>query len=55
MWVPGMGEDGQRKLKAASVLISRVGGLGGLVALNWQRRVWAGSCWRMAGSCSRRI
>lgn len=33
MWVPGVGEDGQRKLKAASVLISRVGGLGGLVAL----------------------
>jgi molybdopterin/thiamine biosynthesis adenylyltransferase len=33
MWVPGIGEEGQRKLKAASVLISRVGGLGGLVAL----------------------
>lgn len=33
MWVPGIGEDGQRKLKAASVLVSRVGGLGGLVAL----------------------
>jgi molybdopterin/thiamine biosynthesis adenylyltransferase len=33
MWVPGMGEDGQLKLKGASVLISRVGGLGGLVAL----------------------
>lgn len=32
MWVPGIGEEGQRKLKAASVLISRVGGLGGLVA-----------------------
>jgi molybdopterin/thiamine biosynthesis adenylyltransferase len=32
MWVPGVGEDGQRKLKAASVLITRVGGLGGLVA-----------------------
>lgn len=32
MWVPGIGEDGQRKLKAATVLISRVGGLGGLVA-----------------------
>jgi molybdopterin/thiamine biosynthesis adenylyltransferase len=32
MWVPGFGEDGQRKLKAASVLISRVGGLGGVVA-----------------------
>jgi hypothetical protein len=28
-----MGEEGQRKLKATSVLISRVGGLGGLVAL----------------------
>jgi molybdopterin-synthase adenylyltransferase len=33
MWVPGVGEEGQRKIKAASVLISRVGGLGGLVAL----------------------
>ncbi len=33
MWVPGVGEEGQRKLKAAAVLISRVGGLGGLVAL----------------------
>lgn len=33
MWVPGVGEEGQRKLKGASVLISRVGGLGGVVAL----------------------
>ncbi len=33
MWVPGVGEQGQRKLKAASVLISRVGGIGGLVAM----------------------
>jgi molybdopterin/thiamine biosynthesis adenylyltransferase len=33
MWVPGVSEEGQQKLKAASVLISRVGGLGGLVAL----------------------
>lgn len=33
MWVPGVGEEGQRKLKGASVLISRAGGLGGLVAL----------------------
>ena len=33
MSVPGMGEAGQRKLKGASVLISRLGGLGGLVAL----------------------
>lgn len=32
MWLPGVGEEGQRKLKAASVFISRVGGLGGLVA-----------------------
>lgn len=32
MWVPGIGEEGQRKLKGASVLISRIGGLGGLVA-----------------------
>jgi molybdopterin/thiamine biosynthesis adenylyltransferase len=32
MWVPGVDEQGQRKLKAATVLISRVGGIGGLVA-----------------------
>ncbi len=32
MWLPGFGEEGQRKLKGASVLISRVGGLGGVVA-----------------------
>ena len=32
MWIPGFGEEGQRKLKGASVLISRVGGLGGVVA-----------------------
>ena len=32
MWVPGFGEAGQRKLKGASVLISRVGGVGGVVA-----------------------
>jgi molybdopterin/thiamine biosynthesis adenylyltransferase len=32
MWVPGFGEAGQRRLKGASVLISRVGGVGGAVA-----------------------
>jgi molybdopterin/thiamine biosynthesis adenylyltransferase len=32
MWIAGFGESGQRKLKAASILISRVGGLGGVVA-----------------------
>ncbi|MCZ6792933.1 MAG: HesA/MoeB/ThiF family protein [Planctomycetota bacterium] len=32
MWVPGFGESGQEKLKGASVLISRCGGLGGIVA-----------------------
>ncbi len=32
MWVPGFGEAGQRKLRDSSVLISRTGGLGGLVA-----------------------
>lgn len=30
--VPGMGEEGQRRLKGASVLVTRVGGLGGVVA-----------------------
>jgi len=32
MWVPGFGEAGQQKLKNASVLISRCGGLGSVVA-----------------------
>ena len=32
MWVHDFGEEGQRKLKAASVLISRCGGVGGAVA-----------------------
>src|SRR4051794_8162330 len=32
MTTPGLGEAGQRKLKAASVLITRVGGVGGAAA-----------------------
>ena len=32
MWVPGFGEEGQEKLKNASVLVSRCGGLGSVVA-----------------------
>jgi molybdopterin/thiamine biosynthesis adenylyltransferase len=32
MWVPDFGEPGQEKLKGATVLISRVGGLGSVVA-----------------------
>jgi molybdopterin/thiamine biosynthesis adenylyltransferase len=32
MWVGGVGEEGQRRLKGASVLISRVGGVGGSAA-----------------------
>lgn len=32
MWVPDFGEAGQQALKAATVLISRVGGVGGTVA-----------------------
>ena len=35
MWHEGMGEAGQLKLKQATVLISRVGGLGGLVAYDF--------------------
>src|SRR5687767_888693 len=34
MWVDGIGEEGQRKLKGASVLISRVGGVGGNAAMH---------------------
>ena len=33
MWAEGIGELGQRKLKSASVLVSRVGGVGGAVAM----------------------
>ncbi len=32
MWVDGIGDPGQQKLKQATVLISRIGGIGGLVA-----------------------
>ncbi len=32
LWAPGFGEEGQRRLKGASVLVSRVGGVGGCVA-----------------------
>lgn len=32
IWVPGFGEAGQEKLKGASVLVSRCGGLGSVVA-----------------------
>lgn len=32
MWTPGFGEAGQKKLKNATALVSRVGGLGGVVA-----------------------
>ena len=32
IWSPGFGEAGQEKLKGASALVSRVGGLGGVVA-----------------------
>lgn len=32
MWTQGVGEEGQRKLKNASVLISRCGGVGGAAA-----------------------
>jgi molybdopterin/thiamine biosynthesis adenylyltransferase len=33
IWVEGFGEEGQRRLKGASVLVSRCGGVGGAVAL----------------------
>ncbi len=32
MWVPGFGAEGQQRLKGASVLVSRVGGVGGTAA-----------------------
>lgn len=33
MWVDGFGEEGQQRLKSATVLVSRCGGVGGAVAL----------------------
>src|SRR5437588_11254957 len=32
LWVHGFGEPGQERLKGASVLVSRCGGVGGIVA-----------------------
>lgn len=34
LWVRDFGEQGQRRLKAASVLVSRIGGVGGSAALH---------------------
>ncbi len=34
LWVRGFGEEGQRKLKATTVFVSRIGGVGGTVALH---------------------
>lgn len=31
-WIPGFGEEGQRRLKAATILVSRIGGVGGAAA-----------------------
>ena len=39
LWTPGFGEPGQLRLKAATVLVSRIGGVGGAVA---QQLVMAG-------------
>lgn len=33
MWSPEIGREGQRKLKSASVLVSRIGGVGGTAAM----------------------
>jgi molybdopterin-synthase adenylyltransferase len=33
MWIPQLGEEGQRKLKGSSVLVTRIGGVGGTAAL----------------------
>ena len=33
LWVDGFGEQGQRRLKATTVFISRIGGVGGTVAM----------------------
>jgi molybdopterin/thiamine biosynthesis adenylyltransferase len=33
LWVRGFGEEGQRRLKGATALVSRIGGVGGTVAM----------------------
>ncbi|MEX2113846.1 MAG: HesA/MoeB/ThiF family protein [Pirellulales bacterium] len=33
LWVHGFGEEGQRRLKATTVFVSRIGGVGGTVAM----------------------
>jgi molybdopterin-synthase adenylyltransferase len=33
LWVQGFGEEGQRRLKATTVFVSRIGGVGGTVAM----------------------
>src|SRR5437763_12496770 len=33
MWIPGLGEEGQKKLRDASALVTRIGGVGGTAAL----------------------
>ena len=33
MWIPDLGEEGQRKLRNSSVLVTRIGGVGGTAAL----------------------
>ena len=33
LWVRGFGEEGQRRLKATTVFVSRIGGVGGTVAM----------------------
>lgn len=50
MWVPGVGEEGQRKIKGTSVLISRVGRLGwtgGIgVGCGWSGQADPSTSWR---------
>ena len=49
--IPGHGEAGQRKLKAASVLISRAGGVGGTAAHSLGGSVSGGWCSLMSATC----
>ena len=39
MWIPDFGEAGQEKLKNASVLVSRVGGVGSVVAYELEAHI----------------
>ena len=47
MWIPDLGRQGQQSLKDASVMISRVGGVGSVVAYELAAAGVGKWCWLM--------